>query len=108
MTYNICYLILCHKNPENVKKIIDFLYADDAFFAIHVDEKSNEDFTIIKEDNHIKFVRNRISTTWGNISVVDAVISLSKFAINTFKEGQHFCLMSRFFLPLQGSVFHKN
>ena len=107
MTYKICYLILCHKNPENVKKIIDFLYADDAFFAIHVDEKSNEDFTIIKEDNHVKFVRNRISTTWGNISVVDAVISLSKFAINTFKEAQHFCLISGADFPMKSHAYIK-
>lgn len=107
MKYNICYLILCHKNPENVKKIIDFLYADDAFFAIHVDKKSNEDFTIIKEDNHVKFVRNRISTTWGNISVVDAVISLSMFAINTFKEAQHFCLISGADFPMKSHAYIK-
>lgn len=65
MKCNVCYLILCHNNPAHVKKMVDFLSADDAFFAIHVDKKSKEDFSCIGESEHVRFVENRVPTTWG-------------------------------------------
>jgi len=65
MEYNICYLILCHDNPTQVKNVVDFLYADDAYFAIHVDKKAKDDFSIIRNNEHVKFVEDRIATIWG-------------------------------------------
>lgn len=105
MNQSICYLILCHNNPEHVLKIIETLNADDAFFAIHVDKKSTVDFSCICENEHVRFVYNRVSTKWGDISVIDAVLVLSEFGARTFPNASHYVLLSGADFPVKSHAY---
>ena len=105
MSQSICYLILCHNNPEHVLKIIETLYADDAFFAIHVDKKSTIDFSCICESEHVRFVGARVATKWGDISVIDAVLALSKFGVQVFPNASHYVLLSGADFPVKSHAY---
>ena len=105
MNQSICYLILCHNNPGHVLKIIETLNADDAFFAVHVDEKSTVDFSCISESEHVRFVDNRVSTKWGDISVIDAVLALSEFGVRTFPNAGHYVLLSGADFPVKSHAY---
>ncbi len=105
MNQSICYLILCHNNPGHVLKIIETLRSDDAFFAIHVDKKSTVDFSCINESDHVRFVGDRVSTKWGDISVIDAVLALSEFGVQVFPNASHYVLLSGADFPVKSHAY---
>ncbi|OLO35878.1 hypothetical protein BTR23_16150 [Alkalihalophilus pseudofirmus] len=39
---NIAYLILAHKNPRQLERLIKAIYNDKDYFIIHYDGRSNE------------------------------------------------------------------
>lgn len=105
MNQSICYLILCHNNPGHVLKIIETLRSDDAFFAIHVDKKSTVDFSCINESDHVRFVGDRVSTKWGDISVIDAVLALSEFGVRAFPNASYYVLLSGADFPVKSHAY---
>lgn len=74
----ICYLILCHENVGQVKEIVEFLSADDAFFVVHVDRKAREDYSCLTGIPRVHVMQERVAVEWGGLSVVDAVIRMSE------------------------------
>lgn len=91
----IAYLILSHKDPNNLDKLIKSLdyYAD---FYVHIDKKSNiKDFLKIKEKyKNIFFIKERVDVSWGDISMVDAMLNLIQSAIDNLKAYQHLVFIS--------------
>ena len=74
----IAYLILAHKNPEQVKRLLRLLDGD---VYIHIDSKSNsKDFYI--NNPQINYINNRISITWGGFSMIKATLKLINVARN--------------------------
>ena len=108
MINSICYLILCHDNPWHVLRIIETLKADDAFFVIHVDKKSTVDFSCICENEHVKFADARVAAKWGDISVIDAVLALSEFAVRAFPDACHYVLLSGADFPVKSHAYIKD
>jgi hypothetical protein len=82
------YLILAHKNPQQLKRLIDRLNDDKSFFYIHIDKKSDiENFEKIITDRNVKFLTNRINSLWGDISQIYATMNLIEAALNDGCEG---------------------
>lgn len=108
MDYPICYLILCHNNPRNVKKLIETLHADDAYFVIHIDKKSQDDFSFLSTTSNVYIVHDRISITWGDITIIDAVLSLARSAIELVPFAHHYCLLSGADFPVKSHNYIKN
>lgn len=71
----ITYLILLHGNPTLAYNLIKKLQYTGTDFFVHVDGKSKEDFTILQSLPNVYFAKNRINVEWGDISVVNALIS---------------------------------
>ncbi|MBM6859276.1 N-acetylglucosaminyltransferase, partial [Clostridium saudiense] len=68
-------IMQCHRNPEQVNKIIDFFNDDEFDIYIHVDKKSNiKDY--IKKNNNVTILNNSIDVRWARYSQVEATISL--------------------------------
>lgn len=44
--FNVAYLIMCHKNPNQVNRLISKLQSDNSVCFVHVD--SQADFTLEK------------------------------------------------------------
>lgn len=108
MDYPICYLILCHNNPKNIKELIEALCADDAYFVIHIDKKSQDDFSFLSTLPNVYLVHNRVSITWGDITVIDAVLNLARSAIESFPFAHHYCLLSGADFPVKSHRYIKN
>jgi hypothetical protein len=68
----IAYLILAHYDPEHLYNLIEVLnrYGD---IYIHLDKKSDiNDFSNCLKYSNVIFIQQRVSVTWGGISMVDA------------------------------------
>lgn len=74
----IAYLILAHKNPEQVKRLVRLLDSD---VYIHIDRKSDMDKFHIS-DPKVKYINKRVNITWGGFSMIKATLKLINVARN--------------------------
>lgn len=76
----VAHLILVHKNPHQVEKLIKLLQHKDCDVFIHLDKKSNfDDFKFLCDLENVFFVRNNIKVYW-------AAYSLVRCMLNSFEE----------------------
>lgn len=108
MKYPICYLILCHNNLQNIQSLLEVLYSDDAYFVIHIDKKCKEDFSFLYVYQNVYIVPERVSITWGNITVVDAVLKLSEYALEKVPFAHNYCLLSGADYPMKSHDYIKS
>ena len=93
------YLILAHKNPLQLSRMIERLDDGASKFFIHLDAKTPiEPFAACLEGAHIRFIEPRERCVWGDFSIVRATIHLMEAAS---KEQGIFILMSGQDYPIQ-------
>ena len=63
----IAYLILAHKNPRHLQRLINALQYDNTAFFIHVDAKVNnlDEFKLFKSFDNVYFIKRRVDVQWG-------------------------------------------
>ncbi len=72
----IACLILAHKDPQQVKKLIHLLTDEQIDFFIHLDKKTNIiPFQHELSNDRITFIKNRVRTNRGELSLVQATIN---------------------------------
>ena len=97
------YLILAHKNPLQLGRMIERLDDGASKFFIHLDAKTPiESFTACLEGGHIRFIEPRERCVWGDFSIVRATIHLMEAAS---KEQGIFILMSGQDYPIQSQGY---
>lgn len=97
------YLILAHKNPLQLSRMIERLDDGASKFFIHLDAKTPiEPFTACLEGAHIRFIEPRKRCVWGDFSIVRATIHLMEAAS---KEQGVFILMSGQDYPIQSQGY---
>lgn len=97
------YLILAHKNPLQLSRMIERLDDGASKFFIHLDAKTPiEPFTACLEGGHIRFIEPRERCVWGDFSIVRATIRLMEAASN---EQGLFILMSGQDYPIQSQGY---
>lgn len=93
------YLILAHKNPLQLSRMIERLDDGASKFFIHLDAKTPiEPFAACLEGAHIRFIEKRERCVWGDFSIVQATIRLME-AVS--EEQGVFILMSGQDYPIQ-------
>ncbi len=87
----ISYIILAHKNPEQVKRLVQKLSHKDCYFYIHVDKKTDispflEKFSQIK---NVFFMpdNDRELLIWGDFSIVQATLTVMRKIITDERTG---------------------
>lgn len=75
----IIYIILAHKLPEQVVRLVRKLNTDETVFLIHVDKKTDHE-TYLRMANPLRMNKNvifikRHNCNWGDISLVKATLS---------------------------------
>lgn len=76
------YIIAVHKNPDQLKRLIEVLLDENSVFYIHVDLKVDiEIFTSQINFPKVYFIKERVNCIWGDFSQVIATINLLKNAI---------------------------
>lgn len=97
------YLILAHKNPLQLGRMIERLDDGASKFFIHLDAKTPiEPFAACLEGGHIRFIEPRERCVWGDFSIVQATIRLMEAAS---KEQGIFILMSGQDYPIQSQGY---
>ncbi len=100
------YLILAHKNPLQLGRMIERLDDGASKFFIHLDAKTPiEPFAARLEGAHIRFIDKRERCVWGDFSIVQATIHLMEAASN---EQGLFILMSGQDYPIQSQGYINN
>lgn len=97
----IAYLVICHKNPEQVNNLINKLLQDkDAFVFIHIDKKSNIANDIQNRDR-LYIMQNRINCLWGRVNQVEIMFKLLEFAYSINPNFDYYNFMSGDSYPIK-------
>lgn len=75
--FKMAYAIQCHKNVNQVNRLIENLDNPNIDFFIHVDKKSDIINEILKKEN-VHILKSRIDVQWGGFSQVEATLHLFK------------------------------
>lgn len=100
----LAYLILAHKNPEQLKRLIRVLNVPGCFFFIHIDKKSDLR-AFEKELNTLHFSNIQLiqyrNVRWGSISQTEARIALLRMALSSNEKYTHFVMLSGQTYPIR-------
>lgn len=73
----IFYLILAHKEPAQLERLINQLSDNNVCFIVHIDAKSNiEEFKSVLSHMPITYVSRREDCIWGDFSIVQATLNM--------------------------------
>lgn len=91
----INYIILAHKNPSQVKRLIDQLSSPNCFFYIHID-KNTDIVPFLQSLSNMKNVyflpdEYREFGIWGDIGIVKATINALRLVIKNINSG--YCVL---------------
>lgn len=102
------YLILVHKAPRQLQRLIERLDTDSVNFFIHVDKKCDISTfqQLLPERGHLHYVpeEERVNGRWGDLSLVDAAFSCMRLALRYHATG-HCALLSGQDYPLRSSSY---
>ena len=91
----IAYIMLCHKNAEQVNTLVNELLKNDADVYIHLDLKSNIRDEIIKNERVIILDEKECySVSWGGNDMIKATLSLLNKVKQSNKKYDYVCLVS--------------
>jgi hypothetical protein len=101
----ICYLLLCHKNPDLIVEQTEMLTGNGDYVSIHFDRRGGEtDFSAItgalKNNQNICFAP-RMKCGWGEWSLVQGSLNALKIGFKTFPEATHFYMLSGECVPIK-------
>lgn len=112
--YHKIYVILAHKNPEQLGKLIELLQDGLSSVFIHLDKKTPiEPFKYLNTFPQCFFVKNRVKCKWGTYSLVQATmnsyIEVADYMSQNFAASNyHVILMSGEDMPLKSSNYIHN
>ena len=100
----IAYILLCHKNSEQINMLIGELLKNDADIFIHLDKKSNIKNEIIKNERiYILPDEQSYSVNWGGNDMVLATLSLIRYVKNTKNNYDYIWLLSGQDFPIRSA-----
>ena len=72
----IAHLILAHKNPGQLERLIDALSHPAFDFYVHLDKKANlDDFVYLSGKGNVYFIKKRVNVKWAGYSLVQAQLN---------------------------------
>ena len=102
-TVKKAFIILAHKNPAQLERLIDALNDGNSTFFIHIDKKSEASAfrQLAQRNTHIASVKS-VSTNWADFSLVEATLNGMKavlehpfqFDFISLISGQHYPIKS--------------
>jgi hypothetical protein len=72
----IAHLILVHKNPGQLARLLDRLKHPDADIYVHIDAKTNiEPFSKLLQRPNVYIIKKRVKVYWGSYNIVMATLN---------------------------------
>ncbi len=105
---NINYIILAHKNPQQIQRLVNRLNTEDCSFYIHIDKGVDISpfITALKTHKNVLYLNNKLREygTWGDIGIVKATIAILSQIVKDKRNG--YCvLLSGQDYPLKNNEF---
>lgn len=98
----IAHIIIAHKNPIQLERLLDRMEHPDFDFYIHLDKKIDmEPFKHLGNKTRVKFIQNRLLCNWGGYSTLRAMVSSLKEVLDNDVTYQHYNLLSAQDYPLK-------
>ncbi len=99
----VAYLIITHRNPRLLQRLIEHLSSEDSSFFVHVDAKADLRKFSAVEGLNVHFTQNRVPVYWAEFSQVTASLTLIEEALESRYQpdylilftGSEFALRSR-------------
>jgi hypothetical protein len=90
---NINYIVLAHKNPQQLKQLIEKLSTPSTYFYVHIDKgvEIKPFLDVLGEQQSVHFLESREKGIWGDIGIVKASINALKEIIKTQEPG--YCVL---------------
>jgi hypothetical protein len=90
---DISYIILGHKEPLQIKRLVNRLTCANSFFYIHIDKRVDiTPFkTALAEEPGVYFLEKRENGTWGDIGIVRATLHALKIILEDGRNG--YCVL---------------
>lgn len=106
----IAAMIMCHKNLEQVNRLVHTLSNSEIDIFIHIDQKCEEDQRVIESNSgNIYFVENRISGYLDDRSLIEITLSMITLAKSveekSNKHYEYFMLLSGQDYPIKDMSF---
>lgn len=106
----IAAMIMCHKNLDQVNRLVQAISHPEIDIFIHIDRKCSEDYKINRKDSGgLFFVENRISGYLDDRSLIDITLSMVSLAkrveISSCKHYDYFMLLSGQDYPIRDMSF---
>lgn len=100
------YIILAHKFPEQLYRLVKRLDDNESTFYIHIDKKKElKDFNnLLDFGNKVQFIK-RESSNWGGIGIVKAVINGLKAVSDSDKKTERIILLSGQDYPIKSNKY---
>jgi hypothetical protein len=104
----ILYIILAHKEPSQVIKLVETLIANEHYVIIHYNKlSSNEEFAVLRnrfENNLHVFFLDRMKTAWGHFSLMEVIINSLKKAASLDIKYDHAIILSGQDYPIKSNT----
>lgn len=98
----LAHLILAHKDPELLERLVKTLQHEDADIFIQLDKKANiADFKHIENICNTRFIRNRVNVGWCCYSTIDATLKGFAEILSLKTDYSHINLISGQDYPLK-------
>lgn len=101
---NINYIILAHKNPEQVERLVNALSTGTTFFYIHIDKNTTQEpfEKQLSAAGNCQFLAAREKGTWGDVGIVKATLHALQ-QIVTDQRGGYCVLLSGQDYPIKSN-----
>ena len=101
----IAYLVFGYKNPQLIRKTIEYLSSEDASFFVHIDAKVPiAQFECVR-GKYVTFLTQRVPVYWAEFSGVRAILLLIRQALAAPEVYDYFVLLSGSEFPLRSRHF---
>jgi hypothetical protein len=100
----IAHIIITHKNPAQLERLLHKMQYPDFDFYIHVDKKVEiGNFEYLKRIKGVKFIENRIICNWGGYSTLQAMLNSLKEVLENDVSYDFYNLLSAQDYPLKSN-----
>ncbi|HLG04204.1 MAG TPA: beta-1,6-N-acetylglucosaminyltransferase, partial [Bacteroidia bacterium] len=101
----LTYIILAHRLPAQLARLVNALADENVNFAIHIDRKADEvAFRKAVEANGIYWVNDRVDIYWGGFSQVQATFNSLEEAMSQFPQTDYFIYLSGQDFPIKSKL----
>ena len=98
----IAHLIIAHKNPMQLERLIKRMQHHSFDFYIHIDKKIDiEQFLFLKKYKQVHFIEKRIKCNWGGFSTLQAMLNSLEEVLETGIEYGFYNLLSAQDYPIK-------